>query len=196
MQNQQAQQDLQNNTQPFFTTGQGTNFSNINQVEPENNLNTSNPIINWQQRDEIPSQIGSIAIDAPQEMTSVPGTRESFSMQAPPEFTPETANNNSHNLEKNGYNNNRSETGKIIPFPSQNLPAQGGDNAPDDQTSTDSVFGITPPSGERPLSQEDVGLIEKLLKDAEKPDRFYDELAEAKKGYQNEIRNKRAAWCV
>ena len=197
MQNQQTQQDLQKNTQPFFTTGQGTNFSNVNQeVEPENNLNTSNPNINWQQRrDEIPGQIGGIAIDAPQEMTPVSDARESFSVQAPPEFTPESANNNSHNLEKNGYNNNnRSETGKIIPFPSQNLPTQGGDNAPDNQTSTDSVYEIAPPSGKRDtLSQEDVDSINDLIKEAEDPTQFYNKLTETRAGYQDKIRNKRAA---
>lgn len=194
MQNQQTQQGLQNGTQPFFTTGQGTNSPNV-QFEPENNLDTSNQKINWQQtKDETPSQIGSIAIDASQEMTPVPGTRESFSTQAPPEFTPETANNNSHNLEKNGYNNNRSETGKIIPFPSQNLPTQGGDNAPDNQTSTKSVFDIDPPKERDTLGQKDIDLINDLTKEAEKdPEQFYKKLAETKEGYQNKIRNKRLA---
>ena len=194
MQNQQTQQDLPNNTQPFFTTGQGKNSSNVNQVEQKNNLNTSNPYIDWQpRRDETPSQIGSIAIDAPQEMAPAPGTRESFSVQAPPEFTPETANNNSHNFEIDSYNN-RSETGKIIPFPSQNLPTQGGDNAPDNQTSTDSVYEIAPPSGKRDtLGQEDVDSINDLIKKAETPAQFYNELAETRAGYQNKIRNKRAA---
>lgn len=207
MQNQQTQQDLPNNTQPFFTTGQGTDSPNVNQVESENNLNlnTSNPDIDWQpRRNETPSQIGGAAIGgaaidgvatgASQAESPIPGAQEPLDVQTLPnavDATQETTQESTLNPEIGGM---KTEAANIIPFPSQNLPTQGSDNAPDNQTSTDSAYKISPPSGRRDtLSQEAVGTIKNLMKKAEIPDQFYDELTETRAGYLEEIRNTRAA---
>ena len=197
MQNQQTQQDLPNNTQPFFTTGQGTNSPNVNQFESENNLNTSNPDIDWRQRrDETPSQIAGAAIEgaatgASQVESTIPGAQEPLDVQTLPNAIDNATRESALNLEIGGMN---TEAANIIPFPSQNLPTQGSDNAPDNQTSTDSAYKISPPSGRRDtLSQEAVGTIKNLMKKAEIPDQFYDELTETRAGYLEEIRNTRAA---
>ena len=57
---------MQDNTQPFFTPGQGNDLVNDNRLEVENNLDTSNQAMNWQpSREKTPNQIGNTAINAP-----------------------------------------------------------------------------------------------------------------------------------
>lgn len=59
-------QNGQDNTQPFFTPGQGNDSADINRFEAENNLDLTNPSASWQPaREKAPDQIGNAAINAP-----------------------------------------------------------------------------------------------------------------------------------
>ena len=186
MQNQQAQQDLQNNTQPFFTTGQGTNFSNINQVESKNNPNTPDPDNDWQQRrNEIPGQIGVAAIEgaatgASQVESPIPGAREPLGTQT----LPNTIQENISNPEIGGMN---TEAANIIPFPSRDSQAQKNEQKTEDQTTTNGVNKIVPLNDA--LNRKDLPAIEELAKKIENnPSEAYGRVVKLRGYFSNKIR--------
>ena len=190
MQNQQTQQDLPNNTQPFFTTGQGTN---VYQVESGNNLNTSD--INWQQRrHEIPSQIGGAAIGgaaidgaatgASQAESPIPGAQESLDVQTLPNAIDNATQKSALNPEKGGMN---TEAANIIPFPPRDSQAQKNEQKTEDQTTTDGVNKIVPFNDA--LNRKDLPVIEKLAKEAgENPAEAYGRIVDLRSDFSNQIR--------
>lgn len=199
MQNQQTQQDLSNNTRPFFTTGQGTNFSNANQFESENNLNTSD--INWQQRrHEIPSQIGGAAIGgaaidgaatgASQAESPIPGAQESLDVQTLPNAIDNATQKSALNPEKGGMN---AEAANIIPFPSQESQSSKDEQNIDDQTQTEGLPHMALDNRGDSLSKENQEFVKKLMEIApEDPSKFYQEAKGAREKYSEWIRGDAA----
>lgn len=193
MQNQQTQQDLPNNTQPFFTTGQGTDSPNVNQFESENNLNTSNPDIDWRQRrDETPSQIAGAAIEgaatgASQVESTIPGAQEPLDVQTLPnavDATQETTQESTLNPEIGGM---KTEAANIIPFPSRDSQAQKNEQKTEDQTTTDGVNKIVPLNDA--LNQKDLPVIEKMAKEVgNHPSEAYDRIVGLRRDFSNQIR--------
>ncbi|MBR2544212.1 hypothetical protein IKF04_02845 [Candidatus Saccharibacteria bacterium] len=187
MQNQQTQQGLQNDMQPFFTTGQGTNSPNV-QFEPENNLNTSN----WQQRrNEIPSQIGGAAIGgaaidgaatgASQAESPIPGAQEPLGTQTLPNAIGDSIQEGISNPEVGSVN---TEAANIIPFPPRE-----SQSSKDEQTQTDELPRMTLDNRGDSLSEENQKFVKKLIEDASKdPFGFYREATEARKRYSESIR--------
>lgn len=187
MQNQQTQQDLPNNTQPFFTTGQGTDSPNVNQVESENNLNTSNPDIDWQpRRNETPSQIGGAAIEgaatgASQVESPIPGAQEPLDVQTLPNAIDDSIQGSISNPEVGSV---KTEAANIIPFPSRE-----SQSSKDDQTQTDGLPHMALDNRGDSLSKENQEFVKKLIETApEDPFKFYQEVTGAREKYSESIR--------
>lgn len=200
MQNQQTQQDLPNNTQPFFTTGQGTDSPNVNQVESENNLNlnTSNPDIDWQpRRNETPSQIGGAAIagaaiegaatGASQVESPIPGAQEPLDVQTLPNAVDATQETTQESTLNPGIGGMNTEAANIIPFPSRDSQAQKNEQKTEDQTTTDGVNKIVPLNDA--LNQKDLPVIEKMAKEVgNHPSEAYDRIVGLRRDFSNQIR--------
>lgn len=197
MQNQQTQQGLQNDTQPFFTTGQETNFPNVNKVEPENNPDTSN----WQQRrNEIPGQIGGAAIGgaaidgavtgASQAESPAPGAQEPLDVQTLPNAIDNATQERVLNPEIGGMN---TEAANIIPFPSRESQSLKDEQNIDDQTQTDGLPHMALDNRGDSLSKENQEFVKKLMEIApEDPSKFYQEAKEAREKYSEWIRGDAA----
>lgn len=197
MQNQQTQQDLPNNTQQFFTTGQGTNSSNVNQVESENNLNTSNPDIDWQpRRNETPSQIGGAAIGgaaidgvatgASQAESPIPGAQEPLDVQTLPNAIDDATQESPLNPEIGGM---KTEAANIIPFPSRESQSSKDEQNIDNQTQTDRLPHMALDNRGDSLSKENQEFVKKLMEIApEDPSKFYQETKGAREKYLEWIR--------
>ena len=199
MQNQQTQQDLPNDTQPFFTTGQGTNSPNAKQFESENNLNlnTSNPYIDWQpSRDETPSQIGGAAIGgaaidgaatgASQAESPIPGAQEPLDVQALPNAIDYSIQGSISNPEVGSV---KTEAANIIPFPSRESQSSKDEQNTDDQTQTDGLPHMALDNRGDSLSKENQEFVKKLIETApEDPFKFYQEATGAREKYSESIR--------
>lgn len=93
-----------NGTQPFFTTGAGTNFENKNDFEAENNLNSDNQTASWDvSPDRNPRAVGNTAIfsseTTPEEVTKqTPYERVKNLQENPFVSSPENYFNQAPNL--------------------------------------------------------------------------------------------------